>query len=413
MIASFWSSVAWGDGSLVALALIAVVIAVMLFPFAGRTRYRDYRPPLFVAGVVAMPLFVAIGASLRADWPTDVRGVVVTLLLLGFWASAVWLASARTQGVYVDGLTFGPGLQFRPDLVLPGGVLLVKGVVLSGVGGMLAFQESWRLPAWSWWGFVTAFVGIVTLIPVRGMVKMLARRERFSGSAPRWQGPARWVTLIVGLSLLLYGFLAAFMGRTPVADFRPVRGELPLATALLVGSAVALAVRERWKRHLPEGSAPAGLVVLEQAWLYLSVLAFMYGTVLVFMGRLMSPQPATNPTGVALGATLLLLGATLVVGLRPRALRNELRATIVVMVGQLAAIPSEPRQAMMRRRMQVIATYPLAERVWHVGQMLHAGAALDEPARHAVDATRNEVMLELPGTVRRAMMEAMDRQVPA
>ncbi|MEE9205536.1 MAG: hypothetical protein V3U50_01000, partial [Acidimicrobiia bacterium] len=385
------------------------VVTLMLFPFAGRGHYLASRPPSFVAAVLFMPLFAAIAVTLQSDWTEATKSSTLVVLFVGFWGSAAWLVRTPTAGSYVPGLDFGPGLNFRPDLILPGGVMLVKGLVLTGIGMMIAFQEVFRLPRWSWWGFVVAFVGIFTIIPIRGMAKMLARRERFLGNDPRWQVPVRWALLVGGLAVLLYGFLAAFMGRTPFVDFAP-RADVAWLTVVLVGgSALSLAVREVWKRRLLEGTESTGQRFVSNLWLYGSVLAYMYGFVVLFMGRYMYPHPGTNPWGVVFGAALFTAGLSLIVGFRPFALRNELLGTINIMVGMLAAMEREDRGRMMTGRIRTIAAYPTSQCAWHVGQMFHALQSLPAEHRVRVEEARNEVIMSLSGTERRALMVAMDQ----
>ncbi|MFQ5967725.1 MAG: hypothetical protein ACE5MI_08955 [Acidimicrobiia bacterium] len=403
------ATITWSDGALLGLALISLVVTLMLFPFAGWPRYLHYRPRLFVGGVVFMPLFVAISVVLRADWDLDARAWTLALLLVGFWAAAAWLALPATQGSYVPGLEFRPGLSFRPDLILPGGVMLVKGIILTGIGLMLSFQEAWQLPQWNWWGFVMAFFGIVTIIPIRGMAKMLARRSRLLGRPARWQVPVRWGLLVLGLALLLYGFLAAFMGRTPLVEFRPKADLAPLGGLVLGLAAVSLLGRELWKRTLLEGVETRNQRFGSQLWLYLSVLGFIYGFVTIFMGRFMHPHPVSNPTGLLLGTGLLILGSALVLGLRPLALRNELRATIRITVGLLSAMAEDARLALMLSRMQTIAACPLPQRCWHVAEMLTAVDQLAPSVREEVEQSRGRVMLHLESEERRSMMEALDR----
>lgn len=401
----------WTLAAVVGLALISAVMTLMLFRFVAPGYYLRCRPPLFIGGVVFMPLFVAIAVALRTEWSAADRAGALVALMAGFWASAAWLASRRTQGVWVPGLRFGPGLEFRPDLILPGGVTFVKGLILTGIGIMLAVQDGFRLPRWNWWGFVMAFFGIITLIPIRGVVKMLARRARFLGRPAPWQIPARWGLVVVGLTVLLYGFLAAFMGRTPIVEFRPVAAKAGWSGALVVVAVGSLLLREFWKKGLQEGIETMARRLASNLWLYASVLVFMYGTILAFMGRFMTPHPDTNPAGLIMGAGLFALGAILVLVARPVALRNELDGMIRIMVGSLAALDRDARHEMMSRRMRTIAGYPARQRAWHVAAMLAALGTLPPEASATVEETRLEVMTSLSAEERRSMMEAMDALV--
>ena len=398
-------------GALVALGLISFVVTLMTFPFVERSSYLACRPPRFVAGVVFMPLFVAIGVTLGASWSVGERVGALLFLLAGFWGSAAWLYHPSTQGDYVAGLEFGPELSFRPDLVLPGGVTLVKGLILTGIGMMLALQEAFKLPVWNWWGFVLAFFGIITIIPIRGMSKMLARRSRFLGGRARWQGPVKVGLLVVGLSILLHGFLSAFMGFIPFVEFRPRRELAGFAVGLIVVATIAMALREWWKRGLQEGTESMSARYLSALWLYLSIVVFMYAAVLTFMGKVMTLHPDSNPVGFGLGLLLVAAGATLAVWVRPWTLRRELDGAIRVMVGNMADMGAEARWALMTRRMRTIASYPLVQCAWHLSRMNQAISSLSPPDRAAIDESRLAVMSSLSSEDRRVIMEAMDRAV--
>ncbi len=397
--------------AIVGLSLISVVVTLMLFPFAGRATYQRYRPVTFVGGVLFMPLFVAIAVSLQAGWSPTETALMLPLLFIGFWGSAVWLIRTPTEGSFVPGLEVGSRLNFRPDLILPGGVMLVKGIILIGVGMLISVQDTLRLPQWNWWGFVLAFFGIITIIPIRGVAKMLARRSRFLGNDPRWQGSTRWALLVGGLTVLLYGFLSAFMGVVPFATdgLRPRTDLAWLAVALIGGGAISLGVREIWKRSLLEGAETPLQRFNSNLWLFLSIWAYMYGFVVLFMGRIMSPQPGSNPGGVLLGGTLFGFGAVLILVTRPIALRRELVGTINIMVGMLAALEKEARWNMMMRRIRTIAAYPTTQCSWHVGAMFAAVDRLASLDREGLETTRAEVMMSLSSEERRALMVAIDQ----
>jgi len=397
--------------AILGIGLISVVITLMLFPFAGRATYQRYRPATFVGGVLFMPLFIAIAVSLQAGWTLTTTALMLPALFIGFWGSAAWLVRTPTEGSFVHGLEVGSKFNFRPDLILPGGVMLVKGIILMGVGMLISFQDVLRLPKWNWWGFVLAFFGIITIIPIRGVAKMLARRTRFLGNEPPWQGSIRWALLVGGLAILLYGFLSAFMGVVPFAanGLRPRAALAWAAIALVGGGAISLAAREIWKRSLLEGAETPLQRFNSNLWMFLSILAYMYGFVVLFMGRYMSPQLGSNPGGVILGGSLFGFGVVLILVTRPIALRRELVGTVNIMIGMLAALDEEARWKMMTGRIRTIAAYPAIQCSWHVGSMFSALDRLSETDRKRVEATRNEVMMSLSSQERQALMVAMDQ----
>ena len=107
----------------------------------------------------------------------------------------------------------------------------------------------------------------------------------------------------------------------------------------------------------------------------------------------------------------MLGGASLVIWLRPLALRNELLGAIRVMVGTLAAADAEVRWATMTRRMRTMANYPVDQCSWHLGQMNQAISTLTPSEQAAIDESRLAVMTSLSSEDRRAIMQAMDRLV--
>lgn len=396
---------------IIGIGLISTVMTIMLFPAAGLRRYTDYKPPLFMGGVIFMPLFIFIAVILRAPLSLEAKTSLLLLGLVGFWASAAWLGLKDTQGEYVPGLELRPGMPFRPDLILPGGVNYVKGTILTGLGLMLMFQPEYRLPVWSWWGFVLAFWGIITIIPVRGMVKMLlGRRRRFLGEGGTDVGFAvfRGTLLFVGLLILMYGFLNAFMGRVPFVDLLPKGERAPVAVVLIVLAYLILLGRELYKRRLEEGAETTGEMVIKQLWLWAGTLSLIYGYITLFMGRFMVPHPATNPRGFAIGLVLVVAGVALILPVRISALRNEFRATIRIMIGLLADMPEAERNGMMRRMMGAMAAAPERSRVARVSAMIDGLNRLDQERRERMVKARTEVMAELPSQERRALMRAMD-----
>ena len=244
------------------IAFISGAVSVMLYPLAGLRSYYEYRDPRFIGGVIFMPLFIYLSVVFQASLEWDVRTALTIVGFAGFWLSGAWLASRRTQGSYVPGLEIRPTIAFRPDVILPGGVLLVKGVVLTGVGLMLTFQPALAFPKWNWWGFALAFWGIITIIPLRGLYKLLlGRRRRLlgtggTGHAVVW---AKESLLFLGILLLLYGFINAFMGTVPFLGLRPQEATWPGGLALFLLSFVILVPsRGYFKALVPEGTETYG-----------------------------------------------------------------------------------------------------------------------------------------------------------
>jgi len=170
--------------AIVGIGFISAIMSIMLYPVTALEHYFAYKRPLFIAGVIFMPLFIVIatfGLTVSKPIISDLQPIeekvmkgevsmeeffalatekltipayVLIAVLIGFWASAAWLGFSQTQGVYVRGLEIGQMMAFRPDLILPGGVNFVKGVLLIGMGLILMLHENPILPRWNWWGFI-------------------------------------------------------------------------------------------------------------------------------------------------------------------------------------------------------------------------------------------------------------------
>lgn len=389
-------------GTYVDVVLVSTVVALMLHPWAGRRAYLAYRTPVFVAGVVFMPLFLFIGSVLSSNIePLSTRA---TLLLVGlglFWLSAAVLALPQAQGDYV------PGLAFRPDLILPGGVNLVKGVILTGLGLMLAFQPEFRLPAWNWWGFTLAFWGIITVIPVRGMLKMLMRRGRLLGepwATSWWAAALRENVLFVGLGILMYGLLNAFMGTIPFTTLTP---KLWVTWSLIGGAWVLIAlVRPLLKTTIREGHERWWETIVKQLLLYVSFVGMIYGLASSFMDRWLWFHPGANPAGFAMGISLVSAGFLLAVPIRAAALRNEWEGTVRIVTGRVCDLEEDRRREFVSRRVAVLAAQPEAQRRGNMRRMLDGLVRAGEERRLRFLHTMVGVLAELPAESRDALMRS-------
>jgi len=418
------SEVATDWGPILGIAFISGVMTIMTYPKAGTRNYPSYRSPLFIGGVVFMPLFIAVAAVLNTPLSAALKGALVLSIMVGFWSSAAWLASRRTQGDYVAGLELRPLMPFRPDLILPGGVNYVKGTIMTGLGYLIMsapVNSVFPPPVWNWWGFVLAFWGIITIIPLRGMFKML------SGKRPRMLGEkrafgfglsswAREAWLYLGLLILLYGFLNAFMGTVPFTMLNPfhpmVSPPNPLygavGTFLVVAAFVILVpVRGWYKTRLPEGAEATGQRILKEAILWIGTFVLIYGFVTLFMGVFTFPH--ADAFRLAVGLPLFVAGILLVVVFRPIALRNEFLAILRIMPGSIAILPDEKRREIMSRRINALLAMPESQRDVHVTAMMRGVSRLPEELRGAILKTNLEVVSSLPENKRMVMMSSMDK----
>jgi small basic protein len=418
-------------GPYLSMAFIAAVMGLMQYPKAGLERYETYRSSLFIGGVIFMPLFIYIAALLPnvPHTPALDKVYLFPIGMLGFWLSAAWLGLRATQGDHVPGLEMQPLLPFRPDFILPGGVNYVKGTIMMGVGLMIAIHPELGMPKWNWWGFVLAFWGIITVIPLRGMYKMAkSRRLRMLGLGGTGFGHelVKGLILFIGLLIMLYGFVNAFFGTVPFEtlgvepEFSAFvsgtpAGQVIGVAAFLLAFVVLVPLRSWHKTRLLEGVETTGQMITKQVLLWLGTLLLLIAFVHLLnlppiRGKgYMAFYPGDNPIGFAVGSVLFLAGSALVLILRPIALRNELEATMITMVGVASDQPEALRRWMLERRVHALAAMPEAQRNRHVAWMAAGLGRLPPEKRSPMMSTQMAVLSEAEPEVRRRIMAAMDR----
>lgn len=411
-------------------ALIAFVMALMQYPKAGLKQYEAYKTSLFIGGVIFMPLFIYFAAMLPnvPHTPALDKAWLFPVGMLGFWLSGAWLASRATQGGYVPGLEIRPLMPFRPDFMLPGGVTFVKGIIMMGVGLMLAIHPMLGMPMWNWWGFVLAFWGIITIVPLRGMYKMVkGKRVRMLGmGGTGFQAElAKGLILFLGLNIMLYGFVNAFMGATPFLELGVKRefnslwlGNLAGAigvAAFVLSFAVLVLWRGWYKVRLLEGAETWGQMLNKQFLLYvgslLLLVAYMHLLNLppIQGAGYMAFYPGDNPVGFWVGIGLFVAGSALILVLRPLALRNEFEALVMTMVGMISDAEEGVRRWAMEHRIGALTAMPVAQRDRQVKLMMAGLGRLPQEKREVMVKTQMEILSELSSEQRRRMMASMDK----
>jgi hypothetical protein len=415
------------------IAFIAFVMSLMQFPKAGLARYNAYRSSLFVGGVIFMPLFIYIAALLPnvPHTPALDKVYLFPLGLLGFWLSAAWLSIRATEGGYVPGLEIRPLFPFRPDYILPGGVLFVKGAILMGVGLMIAIMPQLNMPQWNWWGFVLAFWGIIAIIPLRGMYKMAkSRRLRMLGLGGTGYAheTVKGLLLFVGLLILLYGFVNAFFGTVPFEtlgvepEFNAFAGgtfatQAVAVLTLILAFLVLVPLRGWHKLSLLEGVETTSQLVIKQILLWLGTILLFISFIHLFNlppirgAGVMGFYPADNPTGFWVGGLIFLAGSILLLVLRPIALRDELEATMMTMVGIAADQSDERRRWMLEHRVKTLAAMPDVQRDQHVAWMAAGLNSLPAEKRSVMMETQMDILMNIDPQARRRIMAAMDSAI--
>ncbi|MFQ5923751.1 MAG: hypothetical protein ACE5M4_12995 [Anaerolineales bacterium] len=432
LLASLGEAPPLGDPSpYLGIALIAFVVALMQYPFGGLDEYSAYRSSMFLGGVIFMPLFIYFAALLPnvPQPPAPAKVYLFPIGMAGFWLSGAWLALKGTQGRHVSGHELRPLMPFRPDFILPGGVNFVKGTVLMGVGLMIAIHPQLGMPKWNWWGFIFAFWGILTLIPLRGMFKMVkGRRLRMlglGGTGLRTE-LIKGSMLFVGLLILLYGFVNAFFGSVPftalgvTAEFSAFSRGSPAGQALSAASflaalAVLVPLRGWYKTRLLEGIETWPQMFWKQALLWVGTLLLFVATIHFtnlppIRGRgVMGLYPETNPVGFAVGLALFLAGSALMLILRPIALRREMAATMTAMVGAASDQGHAVQRWILERRLRTLAAMPDAQRDQHFRWMADGLARLEPEDQRGMISTQMSALVSLDAEARAMCMRSMDR----
>ncbi len=410
------------------MAFIALVMALMQYPMAGLTEYEAYKTPWFLAGVIFMPLFIYF-VTLLPNTPSTDKIILFPLGMIGFWFSGAWLTSRKAQGSYVPKLEIQPLMPFRPDFILPGGVLYVKGTIMMGVGLMILIHPLLGVPKWNWWGFVLAFWGIITLIPLRGMYKMVkGRRKRMLGKGGIGfkEEFYKGMILFIGLNILLYGFVNAFFGTTPfqilgvTKEFNAILGKKWLTalfglTMFIVSFIIVVIIRGYYKIKLLEGVESTQEMITKQLLLYLGTFFLLSAYIhLLYLPPIRDLgifwiYPFSNPLGFAVGSLLFLAGSILILVFRPIALKNEFEATVETFVGVIADSPDQIRKWAMENRIRTLARLPEKQRDYHVKLMLRGLSELPKQKKRLMMITQMEVLSSLESQERQQIMKSMDK----
>lgn len=420
----------WDAGAYISMALIALIMAIMQYPKAGLRHYETYKTSLFIGGVIFMPLFIYFAVMLPNVPHTSAldKAWLFPLGMLGFWLSGAWLASRRTQGVHVPGLEIRPLMPFRPDFILPGGVTFVKGLIMMGVGLMIAIHPELGMPKWNWWGFVLAFWGIITIIPLRGMYKMVkGKRARMLGMGGTGFGPEvyKGLILFVGLNIMLYGFVNAFFGTTPFLELGVKRefnsllsgnvaGSIAIAT-FIASFAVLVLLRGWYKLKLLEGAETTWQLLNKQLLLYIGSLLLLVSYIHFLNlppirgAGYMAFYPGANPVGFWVGTVLFLAGSALILVLRPIALRNEFEAMVATMVGVISDAGEDIRYWVMENRIRALTSMPTIQRDKQVKMMMAGLDSLPQEKREGMMKTQIDILSTLDSDRRRRMMASMDK----
>lgn len=412
-------------------ALWGSVTTIMLWPVGRRLGipYRAYRRPLFILGVLSMASPPALGIALDV-LPPNAKGapslfrlaaLVVTVLVLT--AFSVVAATRRAIG--------GPlPMVFRPDVLFGDGRVLATGIIAIGIsfrillGDLPGAEPYLPAPSNSWWGILFAIgLGLVQIIPLRGMLKLRMRLARVSaGRLAGWGAVAiRETYLLVAALAVLYGFHNVFMGKIPLVDMtlgglldeRFAESGRPALVSLLLAGLFLVLVRGGYKRRIgdPFIRETRAQTAVKQGLFLFGIVWFLYSFAIIMTGRafLQAPLVNTQPAPLLLGSALLVWGILMVGPLRAWAQRNQRLALIGQMSTMLLpSMPPDRRKSVMLKVMDGLARCSAPDRVAYLSTMLDALRAAPESTRTLMAALRVECLAELPQATRRRLMASMD-----
>jgi hypothetical protein len=412
-------------------ALWGSVTTIMLWPVGRRLGipYLSYRKPLFILGVLSMAALPALGLALGL-LPPNAKGapvlarttalLLVVAILTGF---SIVAAAPRAIGRPLP-------MFFRPDILFGDGRVLATGIISLGLsfrfllGDLAAAPPHLPAPNGNWWALLFAIgLGLVQIIPLRGMLKLRMRLARIAYGrwSSWWATAAKEIYLPLAALAVLYGFHNVFMGRTPLIepsllglepDAVDTAGR-PGLVSMAAAAAFLVLVRGGYKRRIgdpfvqetPRQSATkAALLVVGLVWLFYS-----WGTVMTGRPFLALPLVNTEPAPLLIGAGLFSWGIALLGPIRMRVQRNQR----IALVGQMAsvlvpALPADVQRSVLVRVMGGLTRCSARDRVAYIRAMTDALEGADPDTRAAMAALRVECLAQLSSADRRLLMAAMD-----
>lgn len=208
-----------------------------------------------------------------------------------------------------------------------------------------------------------------------------------------------------GLVILMYGFLNVFMGKVPFTWAPAVHwgGAVLLAISVII----IIPIRGWYKLTLPEGAESWSQRIISQLILWIGIIVLFFGFFTFFMGSY--PVLNTGSYGFIWGLWLFILGFLTFIPFRVLTLRNELKATIRIMVGAIADKTKPERKLMMEHRIRALTSMPIAQRDEQVKMMVAGLNRLPQEKREGMMKTQIDILSGLGSEKRRLMMASMDK----
>jgi hypothetical protein len=390
----------------------ATVTTIMLWPIGarfGRT-YRSYRTPWFLVGVVSMVGIPVFGYIILSSTSSLVTYVALIALVVDI---GVWGIPASSRSAFSSPVP----MMFRPDLIFGDGRLLAGGLVALGLGMKFIFSDGppGNLPHGNWWAlFFAILLGLVQIIPLRGIWKMRSRMSRMlTGRGTNYAtAVAKESYLLVALVLLMFSFHNFFAGVIPFTK-NVLAGSTLGLTIMLVAGAVLVLVRAGYKLRIGDPFVVESFrqSIAKQLILVVGVLAFVYGLLNVMLGHSpLLPNVGSNLYLSEIGVGMVVWGVLLLVPVRAWAQQNQRRAMLRQMVHVvMPALPDRARAVTLWKITWALSGLSAERREELVGAMIGFLAEMPVEAREKIMRSQIDAMARLPSDRRGAMMDAMNR----
>jgi hypothetical protein len=404
----------WRAGWSVAVpaGVLALLVAVMLWPSAGTRRYLAYKTPLFVFTILFEGWILLAGVALHDPATLTAKDLWFQLVLVGFFLGTVAISLPGVEGEYRK------GVFFRPDLLYGNGAYLARGEIFVALGIKLFTSPEQAHPIWNWWGLEWALFAMVFMVPFRGILKMRMRRARFL-DLDNWMGkglrPGLWLKeafLFLSLFMLVYGFANAYMGLTPFA-WTPgyaapgAIGPNWWGFAFLAGAFLVIVPLRGWYKTRLAEPAPVAAELVKGLLLWAGFVGIIYGFLLIFMGMGWLALNGSGSPNFWWAVWVSALGLLMVGPLRVLAQRQELKGLLRVMIPRMADLDEPTRQVMMGRRLQVVAAMGERARDENVALMMKIISELPDAARRSLVETRTWAVANADDTTRARLMASM------
>lgn len=393
--------------------LWATVTTLMTWPVlrAGGRPYLSYRRPLFLLGVAGMAGLPVLVWSLFTGWSGEVKFSLLLAVVLELGVTAFLASLPRAVGRPVP-------MFFKPDLIFGDGRVLVAGIIALLLGTRLLFFEPMPgqfpvpVPAGSWWGLLFAIgLGIVPIIPIRGVTKILLRHQRMARGGLR--GPIasglRELVLVVGALDIMYGFHNIFLGTNPFAD-DVIAWHWGGFGVVLGSAALIVVVRgfivKRWIGDPFVKETPAQALV-KQLLLLAGLGGLAYGFIVTVAGRWFTDVAG----GWALAAAIPLLAFAVLLLVPGRLVAHHVQRRSIMAQMMTTILPrssERDRRAIMATMLGGVADSPRKHAARIARTMLETFAALPDETRSFMTEERTAVLAALPPETRKRVMRAMD-----